>query len=233
MLTVFTSSYNHGKFLDAAIQSVLAQTYRDFEYLIYDDGSTDNTWDVIQKYNDSRIKAVKLDKTANLATVINKSLEIYQGDAWLWCPADDVWLPNLLDVKVKYHEEYPNSISYSDWEIIDGEDNHICKRKGKRCTPKEYRNDVWSKRPVMGFTGIYIPRPVFDLVGLFPEHWDCSEDFCWMVKSCADGVDYRCIPQILYYKRKHGNTESVRNSATVDERVSGIMAEVIKYKESL
>ena len=86
MLTVFTSSYNHGQFLDAAIKSVLSQTYSDFEYLIYDDGSKDNTWDIIQKYarQDSRIKAVKLDKTANLATVINKSLKrdaLFSGPA--------------------------------------------------------------------------------------------------------------------------------------------------------
>ena len=51
MITVFTSCYNQAEYLSAAIESVLRQTYEDFQYLIYDDGSTDNSWDIINKRN--------------------------------------------------------------------------------------------------------------------------------------------------------------------------------------
>ena len=91
--TIFTSCYNQAAYLSEAIASVLNQTYTDFEYLLYDDGSTDNTWEIIQSYaaKDSRIKAVKLDKQKNVACVLNVSIRDMSTDFWLWCPSDDVW----------------------------------------------------------------------------------------------------------------------------------------------
>ena len=232
MISIFTSSYNHSKYLGECIESVLSQSYSNFEYLLYDDGSTDNSWDIIKKYAkmDSRIRAFKLDKNPNLGVVINRSLQAYVGDAWLWCPSDDFWMPNLLEEKVEFHKQYPNCVSYSYWYEIDEKGTVINRKQTKNYTPEEFSKEVWVSSPI-GFTGIWIPRMVFEEVGAFPEHLQFSEDFYWMIKATIDGVNFRCIPKYLYKKRKHSNRTTNRNIHKILENIPVIRTDLMNYKK--
>ncbi len=207
MITVFTSCYNQGQSLPEAIESVLNQTYSDFEYLIYDDGSNDNTWDIIQSYakKDKRIRPFQIDKSINVGVVINKSIKQAKGNVWTWCPSDDIWLPNLLEVKNEEAQNYPDDIFYSDWMIIDEHGQYISQVSPKRFSPQEFKDVVWQDSPI-GFTGIWIPMKIFDITGTFPEHLSYSEDFYWMIKATIHDMNFRCVPQILYKKRTHVNT---------------------------
>lgn len=217
--TIFTSCYNQATYLAEAIESVLNQTYTDFEYLIYDDGSTDNTWEIIQSYatKDSRIKAVKLDKQKNVACVLNRSIRDMSTDFWLWCPSDDVWCRNLLEVKAQYAVEHLDKVVYSNFTRINERGSEIRKVTIPSRTPWEFLTAVKSTSPI-GFTGILIPRSVFDLVGFFPEHFDYSEDFWWMYKAVSmDGVHFIGDENFLYYKRIHDNRLSSRNKDLVEQ----------------
>ena len=205
--TIFTSCYNQAAYLSEAIESVLNQTYTDFEYLLYDDGSTDNTWEIIQSYaaKDSRIKAVKLDKQKNVACVLNVSIRDMSTDFWLWCPSDDVWCDNLLEVKAQYAVEHPDKVVYSNFTKINEKGSEIGRTTITPRTPDEFRLAVESSSPI-GFTGILIPKSVFDLVGPFPEDFWFSEDFYWMYKAATfDKADFIGDDRFLYYKRIHKN----------------------------
>lgn len=213
--TIFTSCYNQAEHLPQAIESVLNQTHTDFEYLLYDDGSTDNTWEIIQSYaaKDPRIKAMKLDKQKNVACVINRSTRNMSTDFWLWCPSDDVWAKNLLEVKAEYAVKRPDKVIYSNFIHIDEKGSEIGRTTIAPRTPDEFILAVESSSPI-GFTGILIPKSVFDLVGPFPEHFWFSEDFYWMYKAATlDKVDFIGDDRFLYYKRIHDNRETNRRSA--------------------
>jgi len=217
--TIFTSCYNQAAYLAEAIESVLNQTYTNFEYLIYDDGSTDNTWEIIQSYaaKDSRIKAVKLDKQKNVACVLNRSIRDMSTDFWLWCPSDDAWCRNLLEVKAKYAAEHPDKVVYSNFTHINEKGSEIRRVTIPSRTPWEFLTAVKSTSPI-GFTGILIPRSVFDLVGSFPEHFDYSEDFWWMYKAVSmNGVHFIGDDNFLYCKRIHDNRLSGRNKDLVEQ----------------
>jgi glycosyltransferase involved in cell wall biosynthesis len=212
--TIFTSCYNQAAYLVEAIESVLNQTYTDFEYLIYDDGSTDNTWEIIQSYaaKDSRIKAVKLDKQKNVACVLNRSIRDMSTDFWLWCPSDDVWCRNLLEVKAKYAAEHPDKVVYSNFTHINEKGLEIGSTTIKLRTPDEFRRAAYSS-PI-GFTGILIPKTALELVGPFPEHFWFSEDFYWMYKAATfDKVDFVGDSRFLYSKRIHSNRLTARRSS--------------------
>ncbi|MBN1974914.1 MAG: glycosyltransferase [Sedimentisphaerales bacterium] len=234
MITVFTSCYNQGNHLSEAIESVLNQTYSDFEYLIYDDGSTDNTWDIIQNYaqKDKRIRPFRIPKSPNVGVVINQSIKQAKGNVWTWCPSDDVWLPNLLEEKYKESQKYPDAILYSDWIIIDEQGRYISQVSPKRFSPQEFRDVVWHDSPI-GFTGIWVPMKTFDKAGLFPENLDFSEDYYWMVKAAIHGIDFRCVPQVLYKKRTHSNTTTGRNRSKILEGVKKIREVLRAYKINL
>lgn len=125
MITVFTSSYNYGKHLRKAIESVLSQTYTDFEYHLIDYGSTDDTWDIMNDYKDDRIIGIKMGCQVNKTFAMNRSIKLAKSGYWSWCPADDYWHPSLLQTKVEYSEKYPEAVLYDDFWIIDDRDNII------------------------------------------------------------------------------------------------------------
>ncbi len=221
MITVFTSSWNHGEFLAEAIDSVLKQTHEDFEYLLYDDGSTDNTKEVMESYDDPRIKKFYLSKQANVGCVINQSFRDMSGDFWVWCPADDILRPTLLESKLRESEKHSyNTVIYSDWEILDGQRVAL-----KHMSLQEFKKAMATSCPI-GMTGIWIPRGVIHTVGNFPEHLVCSEDFYWVLMALNADIEFQHIPEVLYTKRKHGNSTTHRHTSVMADVVQEIRREL-------
>jgi len=124
LVSVILPSYNHEKHVGLAIRSVLSQSFRDYEFLISDDHSTDKTLDVIQMYHDDRIQLHVFSENQG-ATINHKYLiDIANGKYVALINSDDVWLPNKLEKQVAYleaHDECACCFSFA--EIID-EDGH-------------------------------------------------------------------------------------------------------------
>jgi len=235
LISVFTSCHNQGAFLGEAIDSVLNQTYPNFEYILIDDGSADNSWEVIQEYakKDSRIRPIKLDKQANVGVVINESISKSRGTIWTWCPSDDVWLPDLLSTKLEFSQKqaFP-SVFYSDWQQIDDKGQVLENRQPIPLTPKDFQYEVWFTSPI-GFTGIWIPVDFFKTAGPFPKHLDFSEDFYWMIKATIHNIPFIHIPEILYKKRIHTNRLSHRFSNEINANVNKIRTDLWYYSLAL
>lgn len=235
MITVFTSCFNQGDFLVDAIKSVLAQTYQDFEYILYDDGSTDTTWWKMQQLRDSdkRIRIIKAGKAANVGVVINRIIiEEAQGSHFVWCPADDELLPALLERKVALAKRlHPNTVIYSDWDLIT-EDGTFLKTIKPRIAQEDFAEVVWRTSPI-GFTGIWIPRTAWDLAGPFPEDLSYSEDYYWMVKASIHGIPFEGIPEVLYRKRSHSNRLTSRNTGKIQADLPKIRDRLREYERTL
>lgn len=230
-VTVFTSCYNQGNYIKQSIESVLCQTYTEFEYLIFDDGSNDDTWDIISNYasRDKRIIATKLDKQKNVACVINKSFDMMTGDAWIWCPSDDILDSTLIEKKVLFNVTNPHAVIYNDFSLIDENGKYISTVNIKYYTPEYFKDLVFKESP-LGFTGIFIPKRIINKVGKFPEHIDYSEDYYWMVKATIDDVIFLGISEILHMKRIHDNRLTFQNNKNIPQMVIKIRKELTEYK---
>ena len=102
-VTVILTSKNHAKYLREAIDSVLNQTYSDFELFIWDDASTDNSWEIIQEYRDPRIKIFRNDESLRGIHGLNKTIgEIAKGDYIAVHHSDDIWEVEKLAKQVAY-----------------------------------------------------------------------------------------------------------------------------------
>jgi len=102
-VSIILTSYNHAKYLREAIDSTLAQTFTDFELIIWDDASTDNSWEIIQSYDDPRIKAFRNDQQRRGIYGINKAIsEVAQGEYIAIHHSDDVWEPDKLEKQVEF-----------------------------------------------------------------------------------------------------------------------------------
>lgn len=111
-VSVIMGVYNVGdkKFLQEAVNSVLAQSFTDFEFIICDDGSKDSTLDIVYELvnNDSRCKIIKNDKNMGLASTLNKCIEIAKGEYIARMDADDRSLVNRFEKQVEYLERNPD-----------------------------------------------------------------------------------------------------------------------------
>jgi glycosyltransferase involved in cell wall biosynthesis len=105
-VSVIIPSYNHEKFIRECVQSVLDQTYQDFEIIITDDGSTDHTVDIIESFSDPRIKLFKHPKNKGVCVAANNCLQNASGNYVAWLSSDDAWYPEKLAVQVDYLDEH-------------------------------------------------------------------------------------------------------------------------------
>lgn len=230
-ISIFTSSYNHGKYLRKAIESVLNQTYQNFEYFLFDDGSTDDTFEIMRSYDDNRIKLFKFEKQKNVGVLINQSIDLSVGDYWSWCPADDIWCPNLIEKKIEYISKFKKSVLYNNWFLIDENENVSEHPEVKKMTSDEFSKEVWKSSPI-GFTGIFIPMYVFKEKNiLFPEHLSFSEDFYWMIKATIHQIPFDLVPHRLHYKRKHSDSLTSKNIDKILKNIPIIRNELKIYKE--
>ena len=110
LITVLTPTFNRAYILPTAIKSVLAQTYQNFEYIIIDDGSTDNTEEIVRGFNDPRIKYILNSRTKGPSGARNTGMDKAKG-AWItFLDSDDEWYPNLLEVMLKHISQNPQTM---------------------------------------------------------------------------------------------------------------------------
>jgi glycosyltransferase involved in cell wall biosynthesis len=102
LVTIIIPSFNHGEYLEEAIQSVLNQTYQSIELIIVDDGSTDNSHEVASRYADHpKVKVILNNENRGQSAVINQALEIANGEFVSFLPSDDWYLPEKTELQVK------------------------------------------------------------------------------------------------------------------------------------
>ena len=130
LVSIIMPSYNTGKFIAESIQSVLAQTYQNFELIIVDDCSTDNTDEMVSFFNDKRIRYLKNEKNSGAAVSRNHALSIAKGRWIAFLDSDDLWLPEKLSTQIEYMEKNNYVFSYTNYEEI----SEIGKKTGKYVT---------------------------------------------------------------------------------------------------
>lgn len=119
LVSIIMPSYNTASFIEETIQSVLNQTYTNWELIIVDDCSTDNTDEVLENIKDSRIRYFKNDKNSGAAVSRNKALREAKGQWIAYLDSDDLWMPEKLEEQIKFMEENGYVFSYTNYEEID------------------------------------------------------------------------------------------------------------------
>ena len=107
-LSVIMPAYNAEKYIGEAIESILNQTFTDFEFIIIDDGSSDHTADIIKGFHDERIRFIQNEKNSGVANTLNKGLELSQGEYIARMDADDISLPARFEKQVAFMEANPD-----------------------------------------------------------------------------------------------------------------------------
>jgi len=114
-------SYRSEKFISQSIESAIAQTYQDWEMIIVDDVSPDNSNKIIKEYleKDSRIRLIKLAKNSGPAVARNRAIKKAKGRYIAFLDSDDIWLPEKLEKQIRFMQDHEVELCYSSYFVID------------------------------------------------------------------------------------------------------------------
>jgi glycosyltransferase involved in cell wall biosynthesis len=173
-ISVVIPTYNRASFLKEAIDSVLSQTFRDFELIVVDDGSTDETPELLLSYG-NKIKVIKKANKGPSAAR-NRGIKAAKGEWIAFLDSDDVWKPDKLEKQVQFIKDNP------DIKICQTEEIWI--RNGKRVNPrkKHEMHSGWIYEQclplcIVSPSSVMIHRDVFEKVGFFDETMPACEDY--------------------------------------------------------
>ncbi len=155
LVSIVTPSYNSNRFISDTIQSVLDQTHKNWELIIVDDASKDNTCEIVNRFikNDSRIKLIKLNQNFGAGVARNKAIHEAKGAFIAFLDADDLWKPYKLEKQLEFMETYKLSFTFSSYDQIN-EKGVLLHKQVKALTVLNYRK-LLRCNYVGNLTGIY------------------------------------------------------------------------------
>ena len=125
LVSIITPCYNSEKFIEECITSVLNQSYQNWEMLIVDDNSSDNSSILIKSYSkqDDRIKPIFLNDNLGPAMARNKAISIAKGKYIAFLDSDDIWLPKKLEIQINFMKKNNCSFVFSSYSVISDNKN--------------------------------------------------------------------------------------------------------------
>jgi glycosyltransferase involved in cell wall biosynthesis len=209
-VSVVSAAYNHEAFVEEAIQSVLNQTFEDFELVITDDHSTDSTVEKIKKFDDPRVKLLCNEANEGCSPTYNRSFENSTGEYIAWLDTDDVYEPHLLSTLVDYLDHNPKTLGvFGLAEIIDGQGNSIDKWSSIGVTANRFellRLLFQRHRPFCNQAGLVRRSIIEELGHMAPEFGQSHDSSLWM-RIMFQG-DLVVIPEYVLRYRRHGNNRT-------------------------
>ncbi len=208
-ISVVMSVYNGQRYLRQAIDSILNQTYTDFEFIIIDDGSTDSTREIVLSCNDRRIRFFENNENIGLTRSLNKGLQITRGRYVARMDADDISEPDRLDKQIAFLEDNPDCAVVGTFlKIIDENSNYV-QTAHKPVGDSEIRKHLMSDNCIAHGSAMIRKSCLAD-VGFYDESIERSQDYDLFLRL-SEKYKMANIPQCLYMWRDHSENISVRH----------------------
>lgn len=193
-VSIITPLYNDKKYIEQAIKSILNQTYKDFEMIIVDDGSTDGSGELVRNKFRDKVRYIH-QENKGAATAVNKGISLSQGDYIAFCDSDDWWLPEKLEKQVKFLEVNQNfGLIYSDAFLAkDGiltRKTWLQSRKVLPCSGGKEKCliSLFSKNFIPAPLTVLMRKSVIDRVGLFNENFSSTYDYEYWFRILEAGI---------------------------------------------
>ena len=204
--SIIIPTYNRGYIIRGALESALAQTYRDFEIVVLDDGSTDNTHEIVKSMRSDKIRYVRHERNCGYGAACNSGISAATGDFIGFLDSDDLWLPDKLEQQVGFLLRHPQvDAVFTDVEVVGnlqkipsliGIMRHFSKLLEPKRDAVEYvinGRDMYlcllEELPIKP-TAFLCKRETYARIGTFDEVWPSGTDwelFLRFARSCRFG----------------------------------------------
>lgn len=226
-ISVLMPVYNAEAFVERSVQSILNQTWRDFEFLIIDNASTDNSFAILQRWakNDSRIRLLQNERNLGLVASLNRGCHEAHGKYIARMDADDASRPKRLELQIKYMEKHPEV------GICGGQTSrHIAGRqyRGRYFFSSEECDVTLLFHSCFAHPAVMMKRSLFSADGYrYDDEFRQVEDYDLWARMLAD-VRGANLPEVLLDYYSHENQESGTNYQAVSTRRNTIRERVVR-----
>ncbi|MBT6004733.1 MAG: glycosyltransferase family 2 protein [Prolixibacteraceae bacterium] len=219
--------YNVEKYLQEAIESILNQTYSNFEFLIINDGSSDKSGEIINSYNDSRIVYLQNNKNKGLVYTLNYGISLAKGEYIARMDGDDISLPDRFETQVAIMGKFKDIVVCGSWMKTFGLDNE--------CIWSTPTQDALIKASLVFASCIYHPTTMFRRETLIknrlnydPKYIHAEDYELWI--RLADFGELANISQVLLKYRKHTNSVGSKHSNAQRQSANKIRNNLLSSK---
>ena len=209
LISIVLPVYNAERYLDECLNSILGQTYPNFELIVVNDGSTDNSVDVINKYKDKRIKIVENEH--NFIKSLNLGIKHAKGEYIARMDADDIMLPHRLETQFNYMESNPKVAICGSWAETFGARNYTMKVPVNHfdIVSRLLLSNILFHPTIMLRNGLIGKYPGYP--DLYKQKYPCAEDYKLWTDLAVEGYKFANIPEILLkYRLSENQSTNVR-----------------------
>lgn len=208
MVSVIIPVYNDEKYIRESIESVLNQDYESLEVIVVDDGSSDFTPKILQKFN-KRITYIRQENRGT-AAALNKGIQEANGQFIAWLSSDDLFLPKKIKHQVDRLIESPSlALVYTDWIMIDSHGEEVKVVHCPRPPSERFVIELLKENFVNG-SSVIIRRECFEKVGYFDETLPIDSDGDMWFRMLKNGCRFGHVPIPLIKYRWHSDNLSHR-----------------------
>lgn len=211
LVSIIMPSYNTSRFIEETIKSVLSQTYSNWELLIVDDCSSDDTDNVVQPFlSDERIRYLKNEKNSGAAVSRNRALREAKGKWIAFLDSDDLWMPEKLEKQIKFMKKNGYHFSYTNYAEIsaDGKRNGITVTGPKKITKNGFFNYCWP-----GCLTVMYDKDVVGLIQI--ADIKKNNDYAMWLKVCRKADCYLLNDELALYRRGRAGSVSTHSIKTM------------------
>ena len=200
LVSILMPVYNTAPYLKEAMDSILSQTFKDFELIVLNDCSPDNADEILDTYNDSRIVRYKGERNMGLSNVLNAGMDMARGKYIARMDSDDISLTKRLEVQVKFMEEHPDIDLCSCGMKMFGAKDDVWIRDSD---PEKVKVTALFFSPILHASSIW-KKESFDKYGLrFRQEMVPAEDYDMWCRALSKGLKLVNLPKVLYRYRIH------------------------------
>jgi glycosyltransferase involved in cell wall biosynthesis len=204
LVSIVTPSYNKGRFIEETILSVKNQTYPRIEHIVIDGGSTDNTLDIIKKYEHTYDMRWVSEPDNGQSDAINKGWRMAKGEILGWLNADDTYMPWAVETAVKFLNDHPDvSMVYGDCNIINESGEISGKCQAKECNLKE----MLCGENIIPQPAAFFRSEILHKVGNLDIKLYLAMDWDFWIRIGLSGLKLSYIPQLLANFRTYPETK--------------------------
>ncbi len=211
LVSVIIPTYNRAWALAEAIDSVLAQNYKNFELIVIDDGSTDNTSDLIDGYS-GKLTLIR-QENAGVSAARNRGIESSRGDFIAFLDSDDTWLPQKLSRQMDFMGRYPEALICQTQEIWIRNNTRVNPRSCHK-KPSGMIFESSLALCLVSPSAVMMKKNLFDKVGLFDERLPACEDYdLWLRVGCRYPVYLVDEPLVI---KRGGHADQLSRAPGLD-----------------
>lgn len=205
LISVIMPVYNGEKYLAEAIESILDQTYKNFEFIIINDGSIDDTEKIILEFKkkDQRVKYISLDNNSGISEALNRGIKLATGEYIARMDCDDFSTETRFSEQIEYLTNNPNVDVLGSYFCLFYEDKKDC-----RIVPA-YALDIYNGKPPVHHPTCMLKRKIFIEYGHYNSEFNNAEDVELWFRWFSQGVKFSNLPKVLYQKRIHEGSVSI------------------------